>query len=445
MNESASAGVRGIESYKKMKKVLILSLFFFLSVLPFRVTGTNSSDVVINEIAWMGTTASANDEWIELYNNTNTEINLDGWGLYEEGGKTLVEPLTGIIGAKTYYLIERTDDNTVPNIEASQSPTGWGGYGLNNNGEHLQFLDNSSNIIDEVDCSGGWFVGIGKPEYKTMERINSLASGNEATNWQTSENPGGTPKSQNSTGVRTKSDTGQISAETLRNSSEPIVGQTETIPIDNSAETKSPQPKNYPNGIVLNELLPSPEGPDETEEWIEIFNKNNFLVDLSGWKISDSFGKTKEYSLPKNSLIPSQGYLVIKRPESGIVLNNQEEKLVLASPDKQIVDSVYYKGAVRSQSFARFSDQWSWTKTLTPGSLNIQSDQENKTQKDSVVKQKEEEKAPLAAKVMAKEIKQGETKEFSPLKVFSLALLIAALSGTAILMLKRLVEDNKLY
>ena len=44
---------------------------------------------------------------------------------------------------------------------------------------------------------------------------------------------------------------------------EPIDGLlTETPPQDLIA------PMVYPTGIVINEILPSPEGPDETEEWI---------------------------------------------------------------------------------------------------------------------------------------------------------------------------------
>ena len=34
-------------------------------------------DVVVSEIAWMGTDASPTDEWIELYNNTAAAA---GWG-----------------------------------------------------------------------------------------------------------------------------------------------------------------------------------------------------------------------------------------------------------------------------------------------------------------------------------------------------------------------------
>jgi len=166
-------------------------------------------DVVINEIAWMGTASSSNDEWIEFYNNTTRNINLQGWGLYEQEGEVLIGPLTGTIMAKSYYLIERTAETTISDIEASQSPTGWGGYGLNNNGEYLRLLDNNSNIIDEVGCQENWFAGNNDSKH-TMERINPRVSGNNPENW--ADNNGktrngldaggnliyGTPKAKNS-------------------------------------------------------------------------------------------------------------------------------------------------------------------------------------------------------------------------------------------------------
>ncbi|GAI10215.1 unnamed protein product, partial [marine sediment metagenome] len=39
------------------------------------------NEVVINEISWIGTQADSNHEWIELYNNTAGNINLEGWEL----------------------------------------------------------------------------------------------------------------------------------------------------------------------------------------------------------------------------------------------------------------------------------------------------------------------------------------------------------------------------
>ena len=57
-----------------------------------------SAPVVINEIAWMGTDASPNDEWIELYNRTEKEIALSNWVLYAKDGVPYI-PLSGAISA----------------------------------------------------------------------------------------------------------------------------------------------------------------------------------------------------------------------------------------------------------------------------------------------------------------------------------------------------------
>ncbi|GAI09939.1 unnamed protein product, partial [marine sediment metagenome] len=107
--------------FRGYKNILITIFLFLFSALSARAD--SFLDVVINEIAWMGTATNSADEWIELYNNANQDINLGGWGLYEAGGETLIEPLTGVIKAKSYYLIERTDNTTIRDIPASQEPS----------------------------------------------------------------------------------------------------------------------------------------------------------------------------------------------------------------------------------------------------------------------------------------------------------------------------------
>lgn len=51
---------------------------FVAAFLPNPVYPVSPGKVAISEIAWMGTTVSANGEWIELYNNTAAVISLDG-------------------------------------------------------------------------------------------------------------------------------------------------------------------------------------------------------------------------------------------------------------------------------------------------------------------------------------------------------------------------------
>jgi hypothetical protein len=57
----------------------------------------------------MGTASSANDEWIELYNNGTSSVSLEGWAISATDGSPNIN-LTGSINAGSYYLCERTDD-----------------------------------------------------------------------------------------------------------------------------------------------------------------------------------------------------------------------------------------------------------------------------------------------------------------------------------------------
>jgi tetrahydromethanopterin S-methyltransferase subunit G len=155
-------------------------------------TEINILPIVINEIAWMGTETAYQDEWIELYNNTNLSLSLDGWTLKAGDGTPEIN-LTGIILPQSFYLLERTNDETVPDIPADQIYTG----SLGNEGEDLAIYDKSANLIDQVDCSAGWFGGDNSTK-QTMERKNPSLPGNNSENWATSNFPGGTPKSQNS-------------------------------------------------------------------------------------------------------------------------------------------------------------------------------------------------------------------------------------------------------
>lgn len=391
----------------KILKITLVFLFFLF--FPLLVKATNSLDVVINEIAWMGTEISYSDEWIELYNNTNQTINLEGWVLKAKDGNPTIE-LAGKIRPNDFYLLERTGDDTLPNILADQIYTG----ALDNKGEKLELYDNLGNLIDPVDCSSGWFAGDNKTK-QTMER-SRVRPGSDPDNWQTSENPGGTPKSENSVIQEN-----QIESE-----------------IKDLRESGSPPALDYPEGIVINEILPSPEGPDDTEEWIEIFNENNFKVDLSNWKIKDIIGKTKTYIFPKGTKISAKGFLVLKRPISKITLNNDGDGLKLIQPDGDIVDTITYEKAPLGQSYNRTESGWVWKENLTPGAPNITSISMPESKKET---KKEENQGSVGKEELAIIGEQFSEKSSStPLLT---ALVTSIFSGIIILILKRNLRSKK--
>jgi len=165
---------------------------------------TTSKEVVINEVAWMGTKASFSDEWLELYNNTDREINLEGWTLKAEDESPKII-LKGVVLAKGHFLLERTNDTTISDIKADQIYTG----ALEDGGEKLQLFDGQNNLIDLVDCSSAWFKD-DKDNKITMERISAGVAGSDPNNWannniitRNGQDAGkslitGTPKAENS-------------------------------------------------------------------------------------------------------------------------------------------------------------------------------------------------------------------------------------------------------
>jgi len=137
--------------------------------------------IAINEIAWMGTIASANDEWLELKNNTDYSIDLSQWEIQTDDSAPAIK-LTGVILPHEYLVFERTDDNTISDILAFQVYTG----SLSNNGEQL-FLSYASTTLDRTPeiSSGAWAGGSnGSPTTrKTMERYASKENGADPGNW----------------------------------------------------------------------------------------------------------------------------------------------------------------------------------------------------------------------------------------------------------------------
>jgi hypothetical protein len=96
-----------------------LTLAFFLLITLVFVTTSSAAvtagplDVVINEVAWMGTTVSTMDKWIELYNNTSDAIDLSGWTLSATDGRPCISWACQRHG-KTHRLFTRWRCATLP-------------------------------------------------------------------------------------------------------------------------------------------------------------------------------------------------------------------------------------------------------------------------------------------------------------------------------------------
>ncbi len=129
--------------------------------------------VAINEIAWMGTAASANAEWMELENTGSAPVDITGWHLVASNGSPSIT-LAGTIAASGFFLLERTSDASVPSVTADQIYTG----ALTNSGATLTLTDTSGNTIDQVIGGANW-VDIGG------DNANKETAQRTASGWET--------------------------------------------------------------------------------------------------------------------------------------------------------------------------------------------------------------------------------------------------------------------
>ncbi|MBI2604409.1 MAG: lamin tail domain-containing protein, partial [Candidatus Harrisonbacteria bacterium] len=148
------------------------------------------SHLIFNEIAWMGSQQSSSDEWMELKNISGGVLDVSGWQVVDKADQihATLPPATAI-PAGGLYLLERTNDDTVPNVKADFVYTG----GLGNTSEGLRLFDNNCVLQDEV-LGNPWPAGEASTK-RTMERAADLL-------WYTSSGNTngilGTPKMENS-------------------------------------------------------------------------------------------------------------------------------------------------------------------------------------------------------------------------------------------------------
>ena len=298
----------------------------------------------------------------------------------------------------------------------------------------LKLRDTSGTLIDQTPSpDNDWPSGDNKTK-QTMERTNS-------GDWQNSQDPNGTPRAKNSIGMAPESPPSPPEAPPA----EPILQTEPKIPSEPKLpqRTTSIEPVTYSSGILINEVLPSPEGSDSENEYIELKNTNSIEIDLSGWKIRDTIGSSKTYTFPAETKIKANGYLVIMRPTSKITLNNDGDGLELKNPAEEIVDTVNFGKASLGQSYNRTDSDWIWSTTPTPEKANIITGEEVTPQPkkaSNLVENKNQESTKV--EVGSREVKLVEELErSSKVSVIFVGFLIALCSAIAFLIIKNNLKN----
>ena len=120
------------------------------------------------------------------------------------------------------------------------------------------------------------------------------------------------------------------------------------------------------NGVVINELMASnsetvADEAGEFDDWLELYNNNDFEVDLSGYFLTDDANELNKWSFAEGTVIPAQGYLIVwtdDDEEQGSLhttfrLSADGEEAVLSNPVLEIVDQVKFETQTPDLAYAR--------------------------------------------------------------------------------------------
>ena len=336
------------------------------------------NDLVINEI--MHSPKSPEPEWVEIFNRSNKEINLDNYQIADKSDTSTVIFNSLFIKPNEYLVF--SGDSTILNLYSdkinfikTKFPN------LNNAGDKIILLDSLNRVIDSLEFTDNWGGNSGK----SLERINSEFASTDSTNWSSCKlSLGGTPGTINSNSQKdfdivvsdilfnpttpNHHETVSISANILNIGKENAVFQLqllEDIFLDSSdirlVETSIPNNLTAGDSITVTFLYTIEninkkhsfivkaimnEDQDTTNnhltksispsflnlsvvvnevmysplngepEWIELFNTTDDSISISDFSITDILTTPKSAKIETNKIIAPNNYFIISKDSS---------------------------------------------------------------------------------------------------------------------------------
>ena len=166
--------------------------------MEFNYYYTMPYDIVINEIMADPTPVVAlpEFEYVELYNQTQTSINLDGWSLTIGTSEKIFS--TVILPAHGYLIIAK--ETAQEELSSYGLFYGFSTFSLTNSKQTITLKSENETIISKVSYSNSWYNNPEKADGGwSLEQINPMNVCSGGENWEASiNNRGGTPGEENS-------------------------------------------------------------------------------------------------------------------------------------------------------------------------------------------------------------------------------------------------------
>jgi len=269
------------------------------------------SGVLINEFV-----VNSSPQQVEVFNTASQEADISNWFIDDSGGKTyftipqetIIYPQSCLAFSANFYFNQQSAD-TIRLFDNTAPPT-----------------SPSANLVDSFHYSKN-----------PGKNISFFRRPDGGENWATGE---ATIGSLNSLKINCIVTPTPVPTVIVKSSPTPPP----TIPATN---TPTPTPPTYTH-IYLSEAMVNPKVGEN--EWVELYNDNNYLVNLASWFLDDEKdggSSPKKFSLS----IPAKNYATINLDSS--IFNNDADSVRLLNHNKTEVDSFNYQGTLQGFSWGR--------------------------------------------------------------------------------------------
>jgi hypothetical protein len=328
-----------------------ISLFIFLAFLVVALfcfvkkSFADEKHLIINEIQISGGTGKTENDFVELYNPTDSSINLKGYLLVKRtktgDSDTTIFSWTSdtLITSKSYYLWANNKNGFSDKLEADCNSDE-----IISNDNGIGLRDGDKKIIDSVgwgDCKNIFVETTAFQQNPTSNK--SIAR----ENFKDSDNNSKDFSLQNKTSPT--------------NSSGGNSGESDDSENDSNKDDKS----KHSGKVILNEIFPAPKTSLGEEEFVEIKNNSDEAIDFSSWTIEDSRGTKAKIS--KREL---NGRFYVFYGSFSLNNDSRGDAVFLYDEKKNLVDSQSYASTKTSYAYAFDGTAWQWTSKVTKGAGN---------------------------------------------------------------------------
>ena len=336
--------------------------------------------------------ATATQEYVSIYNNSDTDIDITGWCVKYNGSSSKPGCITApdtqtrlYLAAYTYTTFASADFMTSHSGFTPQARTAFTA-GLADAGGTLTLVDSTGTTQDQFTWAKKLTPGT---VYQRIQNEQDIMQDTDIDGIDFAAVPLTLPSTgqlglyeyvlpvdvcDNLSGIQETVPEGygqDEAGDCVQDVCPNLAGLQETLPVGYITDGGECMEAYHETAFIdITELLPNPTSYDTGLEFVELYNPNDRAVELAGYRLELGPSFTKVYTFPSQTIQPSS-YTTLADSTLGFSLPNSDASMRLVNAAGEVVsETPSYGSAPEAESWALIGDAWEFTVIPTPDAAN---------------------------------------------------------------------------